>query len=118
MLLAIDFDGVLHDIDNPVEGRRMGAPIEGARESMLALEDDGHTLVIHTVRAVVPIDEGYDEALARRVKHIEDWLEFYHIPYHEVTAIKPNADAFLDNKGIHFVSWGSAMQSINDLITL
>jgi len=90
LILAIDFDGVLHDYKHPVKGRRMGAPIPGAKEAMQALRHN--RLIIHTVRGDSP-------------QHIEDWCKYYEIPYHEVTNIKPKADYYIDDHGIKFTNW-------------
>lgn len=91
MVLAIDFDGVLCGGDvRP--GRRMGDPIEGAIEAMQALKAKGYTLIIHTVRG-------------ERPKHVVDWLTYWHIPFDDVTRIKPNASLFLDDKAYQFCGW-------------
>lgn len=99
MILAIDFDGVLHDYKNPIEGRRMGPPIKGATDSMDSLKEDGHKLIIHSVGSGNP-------------KHIEEWLDYYDIPYDEVTNIKPNADLYIDDKALHFVNWKDTLLAI------
>jgi hypothetical protein len=101
--LAIDFDGVIHDADHPLPGKRMGKPIMGAVESVTALHDRGFKIVIHTVKA----------RSANGTKAVEDWLAFYEIPYHEVTAVKPDADVYLDNKGMRFDgNWQLALMGI------
>lgn len=91
-VLAIDFDQVVHDAKNPVPGRRMGLPMPDAVEGMNKLKDLGYKLIIHTVRGGSP-------------KHIEDWCEFYGVPYDEVTNIKPTALWYIDDRALPFVSW-------------
>lgn len=95
MILAIDFDGTIHDDAHPVEGRRMGPPIPGAKEALEAYRRKGHTIIIHTVRGGSP-------------EHIEAWMKYYGIPFDRVTNIKPmkpSADLFIDDKARQFIGW-------------
>lgn len=94
-ILAIDFDGVIHDIKHPVPGRRMGPPMDGAKEALDEFASEGYKIIIFTVRA----------GTKSSVKAVEDWLNYYIIPFDEVTNIKPNADVFIDDRAIHFISW-------------
>lgn len=98
MIICVDFDGVLHDIDNPIAGRRMGAPILGAKEALEELSKDNE-IVIFTVRAT-------DN---RTAKVVEDWMDYFEIPYHSITNVKINADVYIDDKAIHFTSWTQTM---------
>lgn len=91
MVLAIDLDGVLCDPKNRKPGFKMGEPVAGAPEAMRRLKRAGHTLIIHTVR-------GNDS-------HVSDWLDHFGIPYDQITDNKPNADRYLDDKGVQFRSW-------------
>ena len=34
-----------------------------------------------------------------------EWLEKYEIPYDEIYFGKPNADVYIDDKGLKFESW-------------
>ena len=81
MVLAIDFDGTIHDINNPVAGHRMGPPMPGALEKLSSFRQKGYKIIIHK------------------------WMEFYDIPYDEITNIKPVADYYIDDKAIKFTSW-------------
>jgi hypothetical protein len=103
--LAIDFDGVIHDGKNPVEGKKMGAPMEGCVNAMQNLEDD-FTLVVHTVMAKT----------AQGKQVVEDWLKYYHVPYNRVTAEKPNAVLFLDDRALRFTDWVAAQGEIYRLV--
>lgn len=100
MILAIDFNHVLHDRDNPIG--RMGAPIQGAKQAMDLLREQGHELIIHSDMART---EG-------GVKAIEEWCQYYGIPFDRVTALKPTADIFLDDKALRFQSWRKAVKDI------
>ena len=91
-ILAIDFDGVIHDYKNPVEGKRMGLPIEGTKEALTQLFDEGNEIIVFSVW-------GNQEDV------IGDWMEYYEIPYHSITNIKPNADIYLDDRAIRFEGW-------------
>lgn len=92
LLLGIDFDGVVHNHLDPVPGRTMGPPMEGAKEALQILRRAGHTLVIFTVRGDNP-------------RHVEDWLNYYQIPYDTVTNIKLNFDLIIDDKAERFDNW-------------
>jgi hypothetical protein len=105
MILAIDFDGVIHDRDHPLPGKRMGMPIAESQEAMRKLRRS-YKLIVHTVMAT-----NESGKLA-----VENWLRSYNIPFDEVTAIKPNADVYLDNKAIRFKDWGSALTDIRKAI--
>jgi uncharacterized protein YmfQ (DUF2313 family) len=92
MILAIDFDGVVHDHKHPIAGRRMGAPIEGAKEALTMLKRH-HKIIIHSVWG----------GSGKQV--IADWMKYYGIPYDDITNIKPQADHYIDDKAIHFTNW-------------
>lgn len=98
MILAIDFDGVIHDHKNPIEGRRMGPPIIGAKEALKKYMVRGDTVIIFTVWG--------DE---KGQKTIREWLHFYHIPFSSVTNIKPRADVYLDDKAVRFTNWAETI---------
>lgn len=93
MTLAIDFDGVVHDSKNPIAGRRMGAPLAGAKEALTELNFD-HKIIIFSVWAK-----------GKGAITITDWMNYYDIPFTEITNIKPQADVYLDDKAIRFTSW-------------
>lgn len=72
----------------------MGPPIEGAKEALERYAAAGHEIIIHSVWAH---DEG--------AKTIAAWMEYYKIPFHSITNIKPKADLYLDDHAQKFISW-------------
>lgn len=105
MILAIDFDRVLHNIDGPKDpGKRMGRPIPGAVEAMNSLRQAGHTLIVHTLWATTSAGN----------HACRSWLTYFHIPYDQVTIVKPKADIYLDDRGLRFTDWEKALEDIKN----
>jgi hypothetical protein len=95
MILAIDFDGVIHNKEQPLKGKRMGEPIEGAKETIDRLRYElGAMIIVHSVWAT-----------GRGVEAIAEWMSFYEIHYDEITNLKPKADIYLDDKAVKFTTW-------------
>lgn len=101
MIIACDFDGVIHDNKNPVAGRRMGGPIDGAKAALDFLKDGGHTIIVFTVWGG-----------KKNQKTIAVWMNYYSLPFDSITNIKPQADVYLDDKAILFMDWPSTLKSI------
>lgn len=59
------------------------------------LAAQGHSIIIFTVRANTR--SGFDSVCK--------WMDYFQIPYDTVTAVKPNADLFVDDKGYRFRTW-------------
>src|SRR5258708_970132 len=95
MILAIDFDRTIHDIDNPIEGMKMGKPMPGAEEALEAIKDAGHQIIIHTTRAKTE----------KSTEVVQEWLDYWDLPYSDITAVKPNADYYIDDRGLRHTTW-------------
>lgn len=102
MRLAIDWDNTIQDRKNPVTGKRFGPPLLGAQEAIEELAERGLEIVIHSCTATEPSG----------VRLIEEWMEAYDIPFSAVTAIKPEADLYIDDKGLHFTNWDRTLPEI------
>jgi hypothetical protein len=107
MTLAIDFNNTLHNQAEPIPGKRMGPPIEGAKQAMDKLCEAGHELIIHTDMA----------GTVRGRQVVADWLDYYKIPYGVITDRKPlGAAIFIDDKGYKFT--GDWKKTLRDIIKL
>jgi hypothetical protein len=93
MTIAVDFDGVLFNGDEP---------IEGAHDAIRELSKR-YRLVVHTAR--------HDLAGVQfRLAHHRMGHHFY-----DVTNRKPAAVAYLDDRAVRFVDWDQAVKAIEDL---
>jgi hypothetical protein len=102
MILAIDFDGVIHDHHNPVEGRRMGPPMPGTKETLEKFKAIGDKIIVHSVWA----NQGAG------IKTIVDYMEYWALPFDDVTNVKPDADYYIDDKALRFTSWSDVAARI------
>lgn len=104
MILAIDFDGVIHDPTRKQKGSKMGVPMPGAVLALAKLNDAGHTIIIHTIHATT-----YQQRQA-----VRNWLLWFETRCDDITSIKPGADFYIDNKALEFVDWERTLQRIDE----
>lgn len=100
-VLAIDFDGVIHDFKNPIPGRRMGKAMSGAKEALHFLRSKGYKIIVFTIWG----DEKGQRTIA-------DFMNYYDLPYDSITNVKPQADHYIDDKAIHFTNWDEVLTQI------
>lgn len=98
--LAVDFDGVLHDPTNVTPGHRMGLPCKGALEAMGALRRRGYRLIIFTTNRIEPVT---------------NWLTYFGVPFDQVTNTKPEAEVYIDDRGLRHTSWTETMIELDRL---
>lgn len=106
-LLAIDFDGVIMQRQprtkarrGPISGRYelKGSTMPGTHEALKALASEW-SLVLHTCRA----QDERGAMLVRRYLARRKLLDYFT----EITAIKPDAVAYIDDKAFRFTNWDS-----------
>lgn len=103
-IICVDFDGVIHDFKHPIPGRRMGLPIIGTQSALDNLKKQGNRIIVLTIW-------GGDE---KGQKTIADFMEYYKLPFDEITNIKPNADYYIDDKAVRFRGdWEETLEQLN-----
>lgn len=105
MILAIDFDGVIHDHKNPIEGKKMGLPIVGAKDALWGFQSRGDKIIIFCVWA----------SSETTVSVIMDWCKFYDIPFEKITNVKPQCDVYIDDKAVRFTNWPEMERVVRDI---
>lgn len=93
--------GVLHSYVSGWTGSRpVDPPVEGAREAVEAFLAGGYSVVIFTCRALT--DDGRRGTI--------EWLQEHGFPVCDVTAFKPHALLYVDDRAFRFEgSWAALM---------
>ena len=111
--IAIDFDGVIHEFKGWGDGTCYGKPLEGALEAIKLLSKK-YNVVIFTAKSKPnrPLVEG-----KTGTELVWVWLKKHNIDQYikEVTAEKPRACLYIDDKGFRFINWVDTLQFVNSL---
>ncbi len=99
MTIIVDLDGVLCTEERTFE-RALARPIEGARESITALRNQGHTVVIYSARS-------WSEQ-----RLTQDWLERHGFQYDGLILGKPVYDLWIDDRAVRFTDWASLSRDL------
>lgn len=113
LIIAVDFDGTLHDGEYP----NIGTPLDGAVEAMQSLRKDGHYIILWTCRN------------GTLLKEAENWLLEQGIPFDSVNDQNPDnaaqygddtrkvyADVYVDDRQVWGLpSWSLVLDYINTL---
>lgn len=115
-VLAIDFDGVIHDCSLGLhDGTLYGSPILGAPESIRHLSKY-YDIVVYSVRARSdrPAINGKTGS-----QQVWEWLKKYGVDdcVKDVTSEKPRSLFYLDDKAIGFKSWKQSLEELRDRIS-
>lgn len=97
--LCFDLDGTIVQKGSDYSNLK---PIEGMSELIRELKSKGHKITIYTARNMNTYGGNLGLITFNQVPVITDWLQKNNIPIDELYIGKPNADAFIDDKGIHF----------------
>lgn len=101
MIIAVDFDGVIHDHKHSIKGKRMGAPVEGTDKALRTLKARGHKIVVLSV---------WGDDKGKPI--IADFMKYYGLLYDEITNIKIRADIYLDDHAVRFTTWEEFLNGI------
>ena len=112
--IGIDFDGVIHKCSKGYyDGTIYDEPVEGSYEALERLSKE-YTIIINTCKAKP--DRGLVNGKTG-VALVWEWLEKYDMAKFvaKVTAEKPRAVAYIDDKSVRFTSWDKAFKDLGKL---
>jgi len=112
--IAIDFDGVIHrNSKGYFDGTIYDEVVEGAREALEEISKT-YTIIIYTAKA--RHDRGFVDGKSG-TQLIWEWLEENKLDHliSKVTAEKPRAVAYIDDKAIKFSDWNAVLKSVSEL---
>lgn len=109
--IAVDFDGVIHSHELGFhDGTIYGTPIEGSLEALKTLASK-YKIVLYTAKAKAdrPLING-----KTGIELVWLWLAKYNMDSYiaEVTAEKPRAICYVDDKAIRFLNWEQSLKDI------
>ena len=107
--IGIDFDGVMHKCSKGYhDGTIYDEPIEGTKEALKQLSEK-YTVIVYTCKAKP--DRGLVNGKTG-TELVWDWLRKHDMSQYvsKVTAEKPRAVAYIDDKAIRFTSWEQALK--------
>ena len=112
--IAVDFDGVIHKSSKGYhDGTIYDEPIDGAKEALQKLSEKNR-VILYTCKA------RSDRALVNGKTGTElvwDWLEKHGMSQYvaEVTAEKPRALVYIDDRAIEFRNWDSCFDKLEKM---
>lgn len=110
MIVAIDFDGVLHRYsDGWKDGQIYDQPVEGSRQALEAMKTAGWKIYIFSTRSNKLYHKDQDKAQNQAMK---DWLDLHEIPYDKIWNFgKPLADLYIDDRALTFRGdWNATLE--------
>ena len=111
--IGIDFDGVIHKCSKGYyDGTIYDDPIEGSYDALKKLAEK-YTVIVYTCKARA--DRGLvDEKTGTQL--VWEWLEKHQMSQFvsKVTAEKPRAVAYIDDKAIQFKNWDQAISLLSE----
>ena len=117
-IIAVDFDGVIHKYSKKWhDGSIYDVPIDGCKDALQKLKDDGCYILIYTTRA-------YDKFIGgkfqkNQVEEIKNYLVKHNIPFDKIYTGKgkPLCKLFIDDNAIRFDGdWNKTVSEVKGLI--
>lgn len=111
--LGIDFDKVIHKCSKGFyDGTVYDDPVNGVEEALKTLSEK-YTLICYTAKAKP--DRGLVNGKTG-TQLVWEWLKHYNLDKYisKVTAEKPRAVAYIDDKAIRFTDWDSCIAQLKD----
>jgi hypothetical protein len=112
--IAIDFDGVIHnDYLGYHDGTIYGEIIDGAKDAIIMISKK-YKIIIFTAKA--KSDRPTVNAKSGK-QLVEEWLQKHDLLRYitEVTAEKPRAFLYIDDKGFRFENWNDTLFFLNNI---
>ena len=110
--IGVDFDGVIHRCSKGYyDGTIYDEPVEGSYEALQSLSEK-YTVIVYTCKARA--DRGLVNGKTG-TQLVWEWLESNNLSQFvsKVTAEKPRAVAYIDDKSIKFNSWTNCLEQVD-----
>jgi len=102
MQIIIDIDGTICTEERQFS-RPMANPLPGAVESVNALFDAGHIIILYSSRTWAEWEV------------TNHWLREKGMKFHQLFLGKPVGDVWIDDRAIRHVSWNQTLEELKEL---
>jgi hydroxymethylpyrimidine pyrophosphatase-like HAD family hydrolase len=110
MIIAVDFDGTIVDHEYP----EIGKPKLFVFETLKALQEKGHQLILWTYRAGKELDKAVEYCKKNGVEFYAVNKNYPEEVYDDTISRKIIADIYIDDRNFGgFVSWSEIWQMLN-----
>lgn len=103
--IAIDLDGTICPLKEPRQSYGDLRPLPGAAERIRELRAAGYYVVIQTARNMATCEGNLGKVMKNVGLLTMQWLAQHGIEYDELYFGKPNAELYIDDRGVRFRSW-------------
>ncbi len=111
MIIAVDFDGTIVEHDYP----KIGKTKLFAFETLKALQEKKHTLILWTYRAGKELEEAVEFCKSNGIEFYAVNSNYPEEEYSPVISRKINADVYIDDRNIGgFPGWSEIWQILED----
>lgn len=115
MVVAIDFDGVLHNAHlGWGDGTCYGDPLPGAIDAIKELSKK-YKIIIFTAKAKSDRPLVNDKT---GIELVKEWFEKHNIlnHIHDITSEKPRAELYIDDNGYRFENWSDTLKFVENTL--
>ena len=105
-VICVDFDGVIHLYSKGwQDGSIYDPPVDGAREKLKILVSKDYRVIIFTTRLNPEVnkDINFEKNKMNKWLVANGFQKGTH--YHDITAVKPIAEVYIDDKALRFTNW-------------
>ena len=109
MKIAVDFDGTIVTHQYP----KIGKPLPFAIDTLLALQEKGHLLILWTFRSGALLQEAVDYCKSHGIEFYAINKSFPEEEFSDKRSPKPDVDLFIDDRNVGGLpSWGEIYRII------
>lgn len=109
MIIAVDFDGTIVEHEYP----KIGAPIPFAIETLLKLQQEGHQLILWSVREGDLLNEAVEYCKSKGLRFYAANKNYPEETIENISSRKLNAELFIDDRNLGGLpDWGVIYHAI------
>ena len=103
MIYCFDIDGTVCETEGL--DYKEARPIESVVDSINALYEDGHTILMYTARGMGTLKGDLEKVYSTWYEVTKNQLNKWGVKHHQLILGKPAADFYIDDKAVNALDW-------------